>query len=202
MRLGVPVPVSVSLMRTTNRENTAVACDDIRHRSQQESITVSNLQRVNAGVWSSSTLFKLTLSEAPACRWFICSPSGSGVFNSTCDVGFFITPALMLKWSFGLFAAFHWETNLEMQPRWKHTWTSCLTNNLPRYQVAVTNASHLRKIALIVKEPFTPYGGAICWLLFLQNVEGWLLDIGGAGQWAGGWCVPRHSSSQRCFNDL
>lgn len=46
---------------------------------------------------------------------------------------------------------------------------------------------HLRKIALIVKESFTPYWEAICWVLFLQNVkdgfsilEVWVSGRGGA----------------------
>lgn len=81
----------------------------------------------------------------------------------------------MPKWAFSLFAPFHrsntFQTNLEMYPYWKHTWTSCLINNLLVYQVAVTNVSHLRKIALIVEESFTSSWEVICWLLFLQNVK-------------------------------
>lgn len=112
----------------------------------------------------------LSSSEAPACRRFIRSLWGLGVFNSTGNVRFFITARFNVEMSFHSLAPFHWETNLEIQPHWKHTWTSCLTNNLPWYQVAVTNVSHLKKIALIVKESFTSYWEAICWLLFLRNV--------------------------------
>lgn len=103
---------------------------------------------------------------------------------------------------------FHWETNLGIQPQWKHTWTSCLTNNLSWSQVAVINVSHVRKIALIEKESFTFYWEAICWLLFLQNVMDGLsiLQVQVSGRWGvgalGGGGVPHQSSSQRCFNDL
>lgn len=154
------------------RHQQGVVYKDTRHRSQEASIrlTVSKLQCGNACVVF-STLIKLTSSKVAACRRFICSLWGLGVFNSTCNLRFFIMPTLKLKWAFSLFALFHWETNLEIQPHWKHTWTSCLTNNLPWYQVAVTNVLYVRKIALIVKQSFTPYWEAICWVLFLQNMK-------------------------------
>lgn len=90
---------------------------------------------------------------------------------------------------------FIWETNPEIQPRQKHTWTSCLTNNLPWHQVAVTNVSDLRKIALIVKESFTSYWEAICWLLFLQNVKDGFsileVQVSGRGCAADDVCHPK-----------
>jgi len=56
------------------------------------------------------------------------------------------------------------------------------------------------------KSRLLPRGGAICSAVVVFNSarEGWLLDTGGEGQWAGMMCVPHtlHSSSQRRFNDL
>lgn len=160
MRLGVYILVSVNLMRTTNREKTVVACNDTRHRSQKESIRAafSNLQCVGLSadiIWGTCMEKIYTFSVR------------FSVFSSTCNDRFFIMPTLMFKWAFILFSPFHQETSFKVQPHWKHTWTSCLTNNLPLNQVAVTNVSHLRKIALIVKESFTSYWEAICRLLFL-----------------------------------
>lgn len=168
MRLGVSVLVSVSLMRTTSGEKTAFACNVWRHRSQEESIRPRAARSSRGKTFLSSWHHPRHLYAGDLyvlCELWEClialvlwdSPSRR-CFNVEMGPG-------------SLCAAFCWETNLEIQPLWNHTWSRGLTNNLPRYQVAVTNVSHLRKIALIVKESFTSYWEAICWPLFAHEVK-------------------------------
>lgn len=81
IRLGLPVLVSGSLMRTTSRENMRLHCYAAHHNENPldaQSVSCS----VWTFVWAPSSFIKLTSLSAHACRRFS-SPWGLKVLNNT-----------------------------------------------------------------------------------------------------------------------